>query len=137
MIELDYYVEKKMVYYARKRAPIEACSMLFGTGDHINEYYPMMNLDQSEVHFSFDPQEQNFALKGARRRDQKDIGVFHSHPDPDSEAYPSPEDVDKAAPGYVYFILNFTDDQQKNYELRAFEIDGSEITERDFEVLDR
>lgn len=137
MLELDYYVEKKMVYYARKAAPIETCALLFGEGDRINEYYPMLNMDQSEVHFTFDPQEQNLALKGARRRDQVDIGVFHSHPDKESEAYPSPEDVDKAAPGYKYFILNFTDDQLKDYTLRAFEIDGEDITEEEFEVLER
>jgi proteasome lid subunit RPN8/RPN11 len=137
MLELDYYVEKKMVYYARKAAPIETCALLFGEDNHINEYYPMLNMDQSEVHFTFDPQEQNLALKGARRRDQVDIGVFHSHPDKESEAYPSPEDVDKAAPGYKYFILNFTDDQQKDYTLRAFEIDGDDITKQDFEVLER
>jgi proteasome lid subunit RPN8/RPN11 len=126
-----------MVYYARKAAPIETCALLFGEDNHINEYYPMLNMDQSEVHFTFDPQEQNLALKGARRRDQVDIGVFHSHPDKESEAYPSPEDVDKAAPGYKYFILNFTDDQQNDYTLRAFEIDGDDITEQDFEVLER
>lgn len=137
MIQLDYYVEKKMVYYARQAAPVEACSLLFGEGENITVYYPMINLDQSEVHFTFDPQEQNLSLKAARERDLVDVGVFHSHPDPESEAYPSPEDVDKAVPGYLYFILNFPDEDQKNYNLRAFEIEGEDITERDFEVLDR
>lgn len=137
MLKLDYYVEKKMVYYARQAAPVEACALLFGEGEQITEYYPMLNLDQSEVHFTFDPQEQNLALKAARERNQVDVGVYHSHPDPSSEAYPSPEDVDKAAPGYKYFILNFTDEEQRNYELGAFEIEGEEITEIEYEVLDR
>jgi len=137
MLKLSYYVEKKMVYYARKAAPIEACALLFGNEDTITEYYPMLNLDRSEVHFTFDPQEQNLALKEARTRDQVDLGVFHSHPDKSSEAYPSSEDVDKAVPGYHYFILNFTDDDNKDYRLRAFEIDGEDVNEQEFEVLDR
>jgi proteasome lid subunit RPN8/RPN11 len=137
MITVDYYVEKKMVYYARQAAPIETCALLFGDGEHITNYYPMLNMDQSEVHFSFDPQEQNLALRAAREDDLVDVGVFHSHPDKGSQAYPSDEDVDKAAPGYLYFILNFTDDDLKNYNLRAFEIDGTDITEREFEVRDK
>lgn len=137
MIQLDYYIEKKMVYYARKAAPIESCALLFGDDETITEYYPMRNLDESEVHFTFDPQEQNLALKEARERDQVDVGVYHSHPDKGSQAYPSAEDIDKAAPGYIYFILNFTDDKNKNYNLRAFEIDGEDVTEREFEVLER
>ncbi len=137
MLELDYYVKKKMVYYAREAAPIETCALLFGEDKRIDEYYPMINQDRSEIHFSFDPREQNLALKDARNRDQVDVGIFHSHPEKESEAYPSPEDVDNAVSGYQYFILNFNDDKLEEYELRAFEIDGNDITEKDFEVLER
>ncbi len=137
MLGLDHYIEKKMVYYARQAAPLETCALLFGQDNQIDEYYPMLNIDQSEVHFTFDPQEQNLALKEARERNQVDIGVFHSHPDKDSQAYPSAEDVDKAAPGYKYFILNFTDDDNRDYKLRAFEIEDDEITEIEYQVLER
>lgn len=137
MIELGDYVEKKMVYYARQSAPIEACALLLGEGERITEYYPMRNRDESEVHFSFDPKEQNLALKEARSRNQVDVGVYHSHPSGTSRAYPSTEDIERAVPGYVYFILNFQDEELSEYELGAYEIDDGEILERNFEVVGR
>ncbi|MFB6344854.1 MAG: Mov34/MPN/PAD-1 family protein [bacterium] len=130
--ELSKDVEDKMVEHASEDAPLETCAVLFGSELTIDDYYPMENTDESEVHFTFDPQQQLKAMKEARSRGKDIIGIYHSHPAIDSQAYPSEEDRRHGWEEYVYFILSFTND---DYNLGAFEFHDGDIIEHDYEVV--
>lgn len=132
-IELASSVEDQMVKHATEDAPLETCAVLFGNDLVIDEYFAMENTDESEVHFTFDPKQQLTAMKEARARDKDIIGIYHSHPDLDSRAYPSEEDRRHGWEEYVYFILSFTED---DYNLGAFEFSDGEIIELDYEVVE-
>ncbi len=137
MLRVREDVRDEILEHAREERPLEACGVLLGRDELVDEYYPMDNLDQSEVHFQFDAEQQLKAQQHARSRDRDVLGVFHSHPDPASEAYPSVEDQRHGWEGYVYFILNFQPDE---YVLRAFEFQGpygetKQVNEREYEVV--
>jgi len=85
------------------------------------------------IHFKFDPADQVQAQRDALKRGKDVVGVYHSHPDHDSEAYPSQEDQRMGHTGYIYFILNFQPDETV---IRAFEMDEVGVTERNYEVTD-
>ena len=51
---------------AEKEAPLEACGYLAGKEGVISTHYKMTNVDQSEIHYSFDPQEQFQVIKTVR-----------------------------------------------------------------------
>ncbi len=124
-------VYEQMVDHARREAPLEACAMLLGTEGRIDEYRAMTNTDESEVHFQFDPKEQHEVMMEARESERDILGVFHSHPSPESEAYPSEEDLSWGWSQYVYFILNF---QPDDVILRAFRIEDDEVVELEYRV---
>jgi proteasome lid subunit RPN8/RPN11 len=130
-IEVSEDVVEQMKYHAREADPLEACALLLGSDSTIDEYYEMTNTDESEVHFTFDPEEQVEAQKHARDQGKDVVGVFHSHPDHDSEAYPSEEDQDMGHGGYIYFILNFQPDETI---INAFEFVDDAVEERSFTV---
>lgn len=131
-IEVTTDVIEAMKEHAREAEPLEACALLLGTGDEIDEYYEMTNTDESEVHFTFDPQEQVKAQKYARDNDKDVLGVYHSHPDHDSEPYPSDEDQRMGHGGYVYFILNFQPDETI---INAFEFVDEDVKELEYDVV--
>ena len=132
-VEITRKVYEEMVDHARTEAPLEACAMLLGQDGVINQYRHMTNTDESEVHFQFDPKEQHEVMKEARDSEREILGVFHSHPSHESEAYPSEEDRSWGWPEYVYFILNFQPDE---VILRAFELTEDEVTELEFEIIE-
>lgn len=83
------------------------------------------------VHFKFDPSDQLRVQRDALERGKDVVGVYHSHPHHDSEAYPSQEDQRMGHAGYVYFILNFQPDETV---IRAFEMDENGVTECSYQV---
>lgn len=120
-----------MVEHARNDAPLETCAILLGTDGKIDEYYEMENTDQSEVHFTFEPEQQLEAMKTARDKNKDIIGIYHSHPAEDSQAYPSEEDKRHGWEEYVYFILTFNNDDP---EINAFQFQDDSVLELDYET---
>ena len=112
---------------AQKDAPIESCGYLLGTDkETATENYPMTNIDHSEEHFSFDPNEQFAVLKYARKKGLKIVGNWHSHPA--SPSRPSEEDIRLAFdPTILYFILSLAEEQPV---LNAFRIVDGEVKEK-------
>lgn len=84
------------------------------------------------VHFKFDPGEQVKAQNYARKNDWDVLGVYHSHPAHDSEAFPSSADQAMGHGGYVYFILNFQPDETI---INAFEFVDDEVKELEYDVV--
>ena len=65
---------------AEEEAPLEACGYLAGKDHVVTNHYQMTNVDQSEIHYSFDPQEQFRVIKTVRNSDLEIMAAYHSHP---------------------------------------------------------
>ncbi|MBS7607497.1 M67 family metallopeptidase [Candidatus Bathyarchaeota archaeon] len=78
---------------ARRKYPIEACGVLFGSisGDEIRvkEIVPLRNVLKSEAMFQIDPEEFLRVLVEYEGKGLQHIGFFHSHP-----RYASPSIID-------------------------------------------
>ena len=106
--------------------------MFGGTAGQVGQVYLMRNVEDSPIGYSMDPQEQLQVDKQMRQKDQKLIGIFHSHTA--SEAYPSLVDVNLAISSDVSYVLVSLKDQE-NPVLRSYRIDGKIITEEPVEVI--
>jgi [CysO sulfur-carrier protein]-S-L-cysteine hydrolase len=125
MIRIHRSVYDSIIDKARQGAPLETCGLLAGQDDVVILLYELTNLDASPEHFSLDPKEQLSAIKDARSRGLKIIGVVHSHPT--SPARPSAEDIRLAFdPDQLYFIISLAG---KEPELKAFIIRPPQVQE--------
>jgi len=105
MIIIPQYIADAMIKHVQSELPNEACGLLTGKDNRVQNLFTMFNVDQSPEHFSFDPQEQFQVMKTARVDGQKIIANFHSHPS--SPARPSEEDIRLAYdPNIVYIIIS-------------------------------
>lgn len=116
---------------AEEAVPIEACGYLAGNDGEVVRHIPMTNADQSEVHFTFAPEEQFQAIKAARQQGLQLMAVYHSHPA--TPARPSEEDIRLAYdPDIIYVIISLADEGR---ELKAFRIKGGRVTPEAVEIL--
>lgn len=104
--ESDY---KKILEYAVKELPNEACGLIAGVVEDgvkvVKEVYLLTNVDASREHFSMDPREQLDAVKDMRAKGFRQFGNWHSHPE--SPSRPSEEDKRLAHdPEADYLILS-------------------------------
>ena len=121
----------KIVNHAQKIAPIEACGYLAAQNGVVNKHYELTNIDQSEVHFSFDPKEQFAAIKDARTQGLDVVAVYHSHPA--SPARPSAEDIRLAYdPNISYVIVSLANGQE---DVKSFKIKDSQVSGETIEIL--
>ena len=121
----------KIVNHAQKIAPIEACGYLAAQNGVVNKHYELTNIDQSEVHFSFDPKEQFAAIKDARTQGLDVVAVYHSHPA--SPARPSTEDIRLAYdPNISYVIVSLANGQE---DVKSFKIKNSQVSGETIEIL--
>ena len=103
---------EKILEYAKKELPDEACGLIAGTDEgerrEIKKVYLLTNTDHSNEHFTLDPKEQLSAVQDMRKLGLKPLGNWHSHPE--SPARQSEEDkrlsFDKTA---SYMILSLQD----------------------------
>ena len=68
MIKIPKELHEKIIAHAKRDLPIEACGYIGGVDGVVKEVYEMRNTDQSEEHFSFDPQEQFDVFKRSEER---------------------------------------------------------------------
>lgn len=118
--ESDY---KKILEYAVKELPNEACGLIAGVVEDgvkaVREVYLLTNVDASREHFSMDPREQLDAVKDMRAKGFRQFGNWHSHPE--SPSRPSEEDKRLAHdPEADYLILSLQD--REHPVLNAFRI---------------
>ena len=134
MIRLSGANYQKMLAYARREYPNEACGLLSGTEEagvkEIREVYLLRNTDASPEHFSMDPKEQLSAVRDMRNRGLRPLGNWHSHPSTPSR--PSEEDIRLARdPSASYLILSLESVSAPN--LNAFRIQNGEA---EWEILE-
>jgi proteasome lid subunit RPN8/RPN11 len=123
-IKLPQHIADAIIRQAQEELPNEACGLLTGLGDTVEKRYPLVNIDHSPEHFSFDPQEQFGVLKAARADGQKILANYHSHPA--TPARPSQEDIRLAYdPCVVYIIASLA---AETPDIKAFHIRGGEVS---------
>ena len=88
---------------AEEEAPLEACGYLAGKDGVVTTHYQMTNVDQSEIHYSFDPQEQFRVIKTVRNSGLEIMAAYHSHPA--SPARPSEEDIRLAHDSSIIYVI--------------------------------
>ncbi len=126
-MKISKKIINKIYDHGKKEAPIEACGYLAGKNNEVINYYPMHNIDQSNEHFTLDPQEQFDVMKKVRVKGLEILAVYHTHPG--SPARPSAEDIKLAFdPGIIYVIISLLEDKNN---IKAFRIiNGQGIEQR-------
>ena len=132
MLKIERQVLEQMIRDARARAPIEACGYLGGSDGVVRSAHPLTNVDNSDEHFSFDPEEQFAAVRAMRERGEKLMAVYHSHPR--TPARPSAEDIRLAYdPSLFYLIVSLAGAEP---DVRAFRIVKGEVTPVEIQIVD-
>lgn len=136
MIKLSKSDYEKILVYAKKELPNEACGLIAGiieNGDKIiEEVYLLTNIDHSNEHFSLDPREQLNAIKDMRSKGLSLLGNWHSHPE--SPSRPSNEDKRLAYDSKAsYMILSLMNREEP--VLNSFKI-CSDITKKEELIIE-
>ena len=130
MIKIPREVIDRIILHGNVETPIEACGYLAGRGEEVRVLVPMTNAENSDAHYSFDPEEQFAALDKAKAEDLELIAAYHTHPI--TPARMSDEDIHLAYDTeivYVIYSLKFNN-------LRAFRINGEkQVREITIEVV--
>lgn len=117
-----------MVRHTKNHLPHEACGVLIGTDDTVEQVIPMQNVSPSPTtEYAFDPQQWLKVLKQIDANQHELIAVFHSHPT--SDPIPSSTDIQQARrnlPNVVYVILSL---QMPQTRMQAWHI-GEQTIER-------
>ncbi len=122
----------QMIAHARGGLPLEICGYLASDQGVVVKHYELTNIDQSEEHFSFDPQEQFATVKDARVKNLDLCAVYHSHPV--TPARPSQEDIRLAYdPNISYVIISMENDSG---DVKSFKIKDSVVTPEEIEIVD-
>jgi proteasome lid subunit RPN8/RPN11 len=104
--------------------PNEACGILSGIGERIQEVIPVTNVLQSPYRFRMDPAEQLTALQRIDENRLEMIGIYHSHVHGPED--PSATDLDEAYYPNVAYLIWFPSD--KDWGCRSFRmIEGTVI----------
>ena len=112
-------VFQEMLTAARAAAPLEACGLLAGTGEHATTFFSLANADASPEHYSMRPEEQFAAVKAIRRAGLRLLAIWHSHPA--TPARMSEEDLRLAyTPDVAYVIVSLAEPDRP--QMRAFEL---------------
>ena len=128
MIKIPNSAYNEMVLHALKDKPIEACGYLAGRNGEVKYAIPMKNTDESNEHFSFDPQEQFDVFKKTQKEGLRLIGVYHSHPE--TPARPSEEDIRLAYdPNVSYVIISLAgaEPDMKSFIIKNKTVEKEEI----------
>lgn len=123
---------KRIIAQAKKDAPIEACGYLASKAGIVAKHYEMTNINKSQEHFSFAPEEQFEVVKDARAQGLEICAVYHSHPS--TGARPSGEDIELAYdPNISYVIVSLAEGSEV---VKSFKIINSKVEEENLEVID-
>ena len=125
MLTIPNALYEEILAHCRSRYPKEACGILAGQDGVVAQVYPMTNVENSPISYAMDPKEQLHIEKQMRQRQQRIVGVYHSHTA--SAAYPSSVDVRLAiSPDISYVLVSLKD--PKEPDSKSYRIDGTTIT---------
>jgi proteasome lid subunit RPN8/RPN11 len=126
MLHIEKQYAQEIIAHALEDDPNECCGILGGKDGRIQAVYRMTNVEASPFRYTMDPVEQLNVYRELGLKGWETIAVYHSHTH--SPAYPSPTDVRLATwPEECYILVTLMD--RENPAIRAFHIDGDEVTE--------
>jgi len=131
MLKIYQKIVDEIYRHALKEAPLEACGYLAGRKNIITKNYPMTNIDESKVHFTFDVNEQFRVIRDVRSNGLEVIAVYHSHPN--SPARLSEEDIRLANDPDIYYIV--VSAVRSNLDIRSFKIKDGVIKVEKLKVI--
>jgi [CysO sulfur-carrier protein]-S-L-cysteine hydrolase len=114
----------KMLQHVAEHAPLEACGLLAGKNDRVENVLPVRNQAQSPVRFVMDPYEQLQAFEWIDSQGLELLGIFHSHPAGPETA--SATDIQEAAYEVVHLIWSRSNG---NWKTRGFWIESGQARE--------
>ena len=121
-----------MVTAARAVAPIEACGLLGGVDDAVEQFYELENTDAAAEHYNMAPEEQFAAVKDMRSKGLRMLAIWHSHPV--TPARMSEEDLRMAyTPNVVYVIVSLADPE--NPDIKGFTVTDGIPTPVETEIV--
>lgn len=124
MLKIKRSQLNQMLDQLRREAPYEGCGILSGVDDEVMGVYPMTNGAHREDFFLMIPEEQFKVIKDIRKKGQKMLAVYHSHPV--SRAYPSDKDIEMAHYEDIYYIIVSLKD---GVDVRAYKIKDRQVIE--------
>jgi proteasome lid subunit RPN8/RPN11 len=138
------YLQLRPDHWGRMRAhveacvPLEACGLLAGKGNSVDEVLPITNQARSPMQFRMDPAEQIRAFGHMEARGMDLVAIYHSHPaEPGTipTANPEPSDTDIAEAAYpaVYIVWSRPTGQ---WRARGFWIEGGRLSEVELHIED-
>lgn len=129
-MKITHSIVAAILTQAEAVAPIEACGYLAGRDGVVLRHYPMTNMDRSEMHYSFDIEEQFRVMRMVREQEMHVIGVYHSHPA--TPARPSAEDIRLAYdPDIIHVIISLAGGGN---DLKAFKINSGRVSPEVIEI---
>jgi proteasome lid subunit RPN8/RPN11 len=132
MFAIEKHYIDEMIDHARDEAPLECCGVLGGRDGRVLKLYQATNAEHSRYCYDIERQELFRINRECEENGWQFLGIYHSHPD--SAAYPSPTDVERALwPESLYFIVSLSIPEKP--EVRAFRIRDGEVTEEAIEIV--
>lgn len=122
---------QEMLEHVDSQQPMEACGLLAGKNEQVQNVLLMRNQAQSPVRFMMDPYEQLQAFEWIEANQLDLLGIFHSHPAGPETA--SPTDIAEAAYEVVHVIWSR---YQNGWQTRGFWIENGSVTEVSLQIVD-
>jgi proteasome lid subunit RPN8/RPN11 len=128
-IVLSEQHQRQIFDHCLAERPNEACGLVAGRGERVQQVYPARNREQSPVRYEVEPADLLRIFKAIDEADQDLLGIFHSHVY--TQAYPSQTDVRLAYyPDAIYFLVSLANERQpvlKGYTIVNGKIDEIEV----------
>lgn len=122
---------QEMLEHVDGQAPLEACGLLAGKEERVENVVFVRNQAQSPTRFVMDPYEQLQAFGWIESRGLDLLGIFHSHPA--GPEMPSPTDLAEAAYEVVHLIWSRS---QGSWQARGFWIENGSASEVKLQVIE-
>ena len=122
---------QEMLDHVVENTPLEACGLLAGKNDRVENVILIRNQAQSPVRFVIDPYEQLQAFDWIDAHGLELLGIFHSHPAGPEVA--SVTDIAEAAYEVVHVIWA---QSQNGWKARGFWIENGIATEVALQIVE-
>ena len=122
---------QNMLDHVDQNAPLEACGLLAGKNNRVENVILIRNQAQSPVRFVMDPYEQLQAFAWIDSHGLELLGIFHSHPAGPETA--SMTDIAEAAYEVVHVIWSRN---PTGWRARGFWIENGSATEVSLQILE-
>ena len=139
-LRMSRALHEDILAHCRSAYPKEACGLLAGDAapsagreGWAVQVYPMTNVENSPIGYAMEPKEQLLVEKQMRSRNQRMLGIYHSHTA--SEAYPSSVDVGLAAYPEVSYVLVSLKDRARP-QTKSYRIQEGTVIPEDLQVRD-